>query len=484
MKPCSLERSLHILGPVLARKRGVDVRIGGTRACTDGSTIWLPALPIDDAEAMALGFGLLFHETNHVRHTDIAVAKGDGLVGTLTNVLEDVRVDALGQQEYRGGLREEEALVSALVRRGDAKACVTGAPPAHILESYVMWRLEHELLGVDAARGMAAQATCAFRETFAPGVQCRLDALMFGVRDCGSTREAQALAQRIARMLDAEARAETAPRPVRAGGHGEGAPPHPSPLRQVLDTAPGAHAQTLGELIRTAVDAKGREGPTLNVALPRARSASRAPSASATFAPDVTAASNALRHRLAGLLQAQSLCRRYPALTGRRIDTRRLARLEGGEARLFMRAMAGLQTDTAVQILLDRSGSMGSSRGRGPTGAPRPIEVARAACYALALALQTLPGIAVAAAAFPGLRPDEVAVLANFHERVDRQASRFASLEAGGGTPLAEALLWAAGRLLGQRPTRLPGKAKKRKPGSTRRESKSWASASTATCRS
>ena len=119
-----------------------------------------------------------------------------------------------------------------------------------------------------------------------------------------------------------------------------------------------------------------------------------------------------------------------------------------------MRAMAGLQTDTAVQILLDRSGSMGSSRGRGPTGAPRPIEVARAACYALALALQALPGIAVAAAAFPGLRPDEVAVLANFHERVDRQASRFASLEAGGGTPLAEALLWAAGRLLGQRPTR------------------------------
>jgi hypothetical protein len=67
MKQGSIERSLHILGPVLGRKRGVEVRIGGAQAGTDGSTIWLPALPLDDAEAAALGFGLLFHETNHVR---------------------------------------------------------------------------------------------------------------------------------------------------------------------------------------------------------------------------------------------------------------------------------------------------------------------------------------------------------------------------------------------------------------------------------
>ena len=59
-------------------------------------------MPIDDAEAAALGFGLLFHETNHLRYTDFAVAKGEGLVGALTNALEDIRVDGLGQQEYRG----------------------------------------------------------------------------------------------------------------------------------------------------------------------------------------------------------------------------------------------------------------------------------------------------------------------------------------------------------------------------------------------
>jgi cobaltochelatase CobT len=455
MKRCSLERSLHILGPVLGRKRGVEVRIGGTRACTDGNTIWLPALPIDDAEAAVLGFGLLFHETNHLRYTDFAVARGEGLVGALTNALEDIRIDGLGQQEYRGALREEEQLVSALIRRGEIKACTAGDHPARVLESYVMWRLEYELLGVSAARLVAEQAACVLGQTFAPEMQARLDALMFAVRDCHSTLEVHALAQRIAQMLEDEARAEALRRPAARGGCE--APQHAAgPAQQALDAAAEDHARGIGELARTAVNAKGREAPALNLALSRGARSRVAPGAAegAAFALEAKAASNALRHRLAGLLQAATLCRRYPAPTGLRIDTRRLALIEAGAVRIFARHMAGLMTDTAVQLLIDRSGSMGSSRGRDRAGTARPIELARAACYATALALMQIPGIAVAAAAFPGHGENEVAVLAQFQERVDRQVSRFASLEAGGGTPLCEALLWSAAELLLQRQAR------------------------------
>jgi len=456
MKRGALERSLHILGPVLGRKRGVEVRIGGTRACTDGNTIWLPALPIDDAEAAVLGFGLLFHETNHLRYTDFAVARGEGLVGALTNALEDIRIDGLGQQEYRGALREEEELVAALIRRGEAKACTPGDHPARVLESYVMWRLEHELLGVDAAQGMAAQAACVLHQTFALGLQTKLDALMFTVRDCHSTQDVHALARRIAQMLEDEAQAEAVRQPARQGGRQAPNRASASPAQQALDAAPEDHAQGIGELAQTAVNAKGREAPASNLARARGARPRVAPAVAegAAFALEVKAASNALRQRLAGLLQAATLCRRYPALTGLRIDTRRLGLIEAGAARIFVRDMAGLKTDTAVQILIDRSGSMGSSRGRDRAGTPRPIEVARCACYATALALKQIPGIAAAAAAFPGHRENEVVVMAQFDERVNRQASRFASLEAGGGTPLCEALLWGAGELLGQRHAR------------------------------
>jgi cobaltochelatase CobT len=450
MKPLALERSLHILGPVLGKKRGVDVRIGGSRACTDGNTIWLPALPIDDAEAAALGFGLLFHETNHLRYTDFTVAKSEGLVGALTNALEDVRIDALGQQAYRGALREEEALVAALIRRGEAKACVVDAPPARILETYVMWRLEHEVLGVGAAQALAQAAEHLFRQTFPRAVQGKLDALMFGVRDCRSTLEVQALAQRIAQTLEAEAGAELTGHPAAPVEETASAAARAGALRQALNAAPEDHARGIGELAQTALNARGREAPASNLALARG-TPSHSPAgtaSSAAFALEVKAGTNALRQRLAGLLQAATLCRRYAAVTGRRIDARRLGRIESGEARLFVRDMAGLATDTALQILIDRSGSMGASRGREKPGLSRPIEVARAACYATALALQPVPGIAVAAAAFPGHGQEAVAVLTRFHERVERQAARFASLEAGGGTPLAEAMLWGAGELL------------------------------------
>lgn len=211
MTQFAIERSLHILGPVLGRKRGVEVCIGGVAACTDGNTIWLPALPLDDAEAAALGFGLLFHETNHVRYTDFAVARGEGLVGALSNALEDIRIDGLGHREYPGGRREEEQLVAALIRRGEAKAGAKDDHPARILESYVMWRLEYDVLGIDAAQGMAETAETLFRETFKQGLQTKLDALMFTVRDCRSTSEVHELARRIGGMLEQEARDEETP---------------------------------------------------------------------------------------------------------------------------------------------------------------------------------------------------------------------------------------------------------------------------------
>src|SRR6202790_2149089 len=274
MKQFSIERSLHILGPVLGRKRGVEVRIGGGRACTDGNTIWLPALPIDDAEAAALGFGLLFHETNHVRYTDFTVAKGEGVVGALTNALEDIRIDGLGHQEYAGGRREEEQLVEALIRRGEAKSCAKDDHPARILESYVMWRLEYDVLGIEAAQSMADDAETIFRETFAPGVQTKLDALMFGVRNCHSTLDVQGLARNIAQMLDDEARTEQEANLEKQGGQTEQPGKDTSPLQRAIDASAEDHVSEIGELAQAAVNAKGREAPALNLPMPSGASSS------------------------------------------------------------------------------------------------------------------------------------------------------------------------------------------------------------------
>jgi hypothetical protein len=183
-------------------------------------------------------------------------------------------------------------------------------------------------------------------------VQTKLDALTFGVRNCRSTLEVQALARSIAQMLDDEVRAEAEPNPEKHGGDGEQPGKGKSPLQQAVDTPPEDHVSGIGELAQAAINAKSREAPALNLPMPCGATSSiaLAMAEGASFSVEVKAATNSLRQRLAGLLQAETLCRRYPAVTGKRIDTRRLSRIEAGDARIFVREVTGLKTDTAGKM--------------------------------------------------------------------------------------------------------------------------------------
>ena len=456
MSNFTLERSLHILGPVFGRKFGVEVLIGGSQACTDGTKVYLPALPPEDREASVLGLGFLFHETNHIRHTDFAVSRGEGLVGSLTNALEDIRIDGLGHAEYAGGHAVEAQLVEALLRRNEAKRPHAGDHPAKLLENYVMWRLEYDVLGIDAAKDIAHESEALFRAVFPPGVATKLDGLMFSVRGCQSTAEVSSLAQRIAAMVEDEAVQAEAKQPgagpaTSPGSTGGNTPPAPpNPMRQALEAGADDHAQDLGEMIAQALGAKARDAdPNAVICMPTGMAyvpAKQKKGSNTSFQFDVRSATNALRQRTAGLLQSESLCRRLPAMSGRRLDAKRMYRARNGDGRIFRRVEEGITTDTAIQVLVDRSGSTGGG----------VIEIAREACYAIGLAMQNVAGVSTAIAAFPGEQEDQLIQLSTFGERIERYAERFATLEAGGGTPMAEAMLWGAAELLGQdKPRRL-----------------------------
>lgn len=158
----------------------------------------------------------------------------------------------------------------------------------------------------------------------------------------------------------------------------------------------------------------------------------------------VAGATVALRTRLQGLLQAEQRSRRRPARRGKRLDRRRLIRARMGDPRVFVNRTRGVAVNTAVQILLDRSGSMDGGK----------VELARESALACALALSEIQGVSLATAAFPGESRDEVIPVTRFGEPARRTAGRYASVYATGGTPMVEALLWAADELLVQREPR------------------------------
>ena len=71
---------LPLLASILGDRYGVQVRIGGKEACTNGKVIHLPSLPIDcEAELLALARSFVDHESGHIRHTDFSVLQAENL---------------------------------------------------------------------------------------------------------------------------------------------------------------------------------------------------------------------------------------------------------------------------------------------------------------------------------------------------------------------------------------------------------------------
>lgn len=90
-------KSLPMVASVLGRKYGVQVKIGGKAAYTDGNTIHLPLLPLEcDETLIGLARGYLDHEAAHIRETRfdwLKLANLTPLEMHVWNTFEDWRVE-------------------------------------------------------------------------------------------------------------------------------------------------------------------------------------------------------------------------------------------------------------------------------------------------------------------------------------------------------------------------------------------------------
>ena len=106
---------------------------------------------------------------------------------------------------------------------------------------------------------------------------------------------------------------------------------------------------------------------------------------------------------------------------------------------MFERRQRRTAPNTAIHGVVDLSSSMHSGRD----------VIALDAMLALGLALEAIPGTSVGATAFPGMHgeDDEVVHLVEHGERIERRAFAF-NQRGRGGTPMANALWYAAARLV------------------------------------
>ena len=100
-------KAMPLVASMLGNKLGVKVVIGSSdTACTNGDTILLPPLPVDDEGVLyPLVSGFIDHEAAHIRHTDLSVLKGTRLTPVekyLWNAIEDWRVEHEIIKRYPG----------------------------------------------------------------------------------------------------------------------------------------------------------------------------------------------------------------------------------------------------------------------------------------------------------------------------------------------------------------------------------------------
>jgi hypothetical protein len=230
-------------------------------------------------------------------------------------------------------------------------------------------------------------------------------------------------------------------------GSGEGAP---DTAHQALTAALGAGPSDFaGDLFQAVGDRlAGQSRPGL-VRLPVARDVRPDPAAGRRLLERVQAESARLRARLHGLVQASRMDRPRNARTGRRLAHRQLHRALLADDRVFRRNHRRVAPNTAVHLVVDVSGSMGNAVTRADGSPGRRVDLALESALALALALQSIPGTSVGVTAFPGPRgrPDRVERLLPHGAPVRSRAGAF-SLAPRGGTPMAEALGYAATELL------------------------------------
>ncbi|MGP1715714.1 MAG: hypothetical protein ACTS9Y_00915 [Methylophilus sp.] len=159
---------------------------------------------------------------------------------------------------------------------------------------------------------------------------------------------------------------------------------------------------------------------------------------------EVRASSNATRMRILSLLEAQAKVRKIHSNTGSKIDPKRIARVASGNFDIFTKLSRTITQNTAIEILIDISGSMQSGD---------RYKLALNSGLAVALALEQAKGVKVSVSAFPFA--NKVLKLTSFAERASGTSVRYTKAKPNGGTPMSEAIMTASYDLLSQDNDRL-----------------------------
>ena len=193
-----LANSLPFVASLLGKKHGVKVVLNASKACTNGSTIYLPPLPENDDKAMICGRGFIDHESAHIRHTDFDLlqnANFNPFQQRLWNIIEDIVIEKKFSVEYPGvrtNLKKLSAYVSdlgwfSLPDEGELE-------PIRVFRAWLLSRGRYLILKQEGVKGAYLDNLEVALEVFGKNFLDEMAVYADMIEDTQSTREAIDLA--------------------------------------------------------------------------------------------------------------------------------------------------------------------------------------------------------------------------------------------------------------------------------------------------
>ena len=474
MKNRTLHNAFPIVAAAIGNRFGIKISVGGDQAYTDGKSIQLPAYHGDDPDYQDVAWGLLAHESAHIRYSDFTLDySGSVLRRRLCGAIEDVRIEYELAKDFPGTRLTLGTVIDNMIANGKFSASHVDDHPANILYGYVLKSLRARVLGQVALNPLVDLSEMALKVHFPKGAVIRLKGLLLEVPDeLKSESDCLHLADRILIMLQQECEQHQQHQPSKLSSTQDNlAPDKPDQSGQDEDctqstqdddeTETPNHTQVLDALLNVQdsdieqdVFEAVKESLALNhesvieQIMPIGNEPPTDEHAGLHLFQKVLVESGKIRAALQGLVQSQTLNRQQLSCRGRRLDGRRLHQLALGETKLFQRNVFKPAPNTAIHLLLDKSESMGYQvldRQGNLIGSRMPI--ALEATLALALAFEGLSGVNPGITAFPGDHEGSVYRLLEHGQRVRQRAGAFA-LKADGSTPMTEAIWFGAAALL------------------------------------
>lgn len=465
-----MNKSLMMQVHNYAKLWGVQVRVQGGLAFTDGTKITIPRFNTSDEHSCRLACAYLAHESGHIAYSDFnllsQISKEERLLYTLLNIVEDSRIERLMSKKwigvYENLLMLNRELSRIAVKNLDSLEGNTVNLIPRMLQ-ITSWLCQKYIQQYNTELYMLKTL-----EVY-PCLQDftdKLSELLMNASMCNDTHEAYDLAKKINTLFKKEysTRKEKPQQIQRAliGGidntDDEGNPisidikysrdnEGDTYSSNTTDFNTGIEAfaewsiqKAIETSISTSSESSTREDLGIISDFPRVEEGN----ADWLKSTGLSVKINSLTLALHNYVKAKTLATSEQVDVGRRLNVKRAIRIPLGETNIWNKKTYDLDHNTSIHILVDTSSSMLStaSDGNFPNYRLSRIDHAKICAYCIAKALEGVPNTESQVSFFPGSSNYEVGICKQPWESV-KSTMKYFDQKPMGSTPMAQAMAYA-----------------------------------------